>query len=152
MAGKLDLKVKIESDAKVALKARNTEKLGVLRLILAAIKQVEIDEQKDLTEIELINILQSMVKQRKDSIAQFQKADRLELVKIEEFEIEVLNSYLPEMLPEDQIRVFVDNVKRQLNAESIRDMGQVMAELKTQLAGRADMAKVSAIVKEQLSK
>ena len=147
----MNLKAQIESDAKIALKARQTERVGVLRLILAAIKQVEIDEKKDLTETDLVTVLQKMVKQRRESIKQFEKAGRTDLSRIEEKEIEVVEHYLPNMLADAEIKVIIENVKAQINATSIKDMGIMMAELKKQLGGKADMAAVSLLVKQHLT-
>ena len=147
----MSLKTKITDDMKAAMKAREAERLSAIRLMLAAIKQIEVDERKDLSDPEIISVIERMLKQRRDSIAQFQAAGRKDLVDKETFELGLLSSYLPEQLSEDDIASEITAVLAQTGAQGPSDMGKVMGLLKGKLAGRADMAKVSALVKAKLA-
>ena len=146
----MSLKTKITDDMKVAMKAREAERLSAIRLMLAAIKQIEVDERKDLSDPEVISVIERMIKQRRDSIAQFQAAGRKDLVDKETFELGLLSSYLPKQLSDDEIASEITAVLAQTGAQGRSDMGKVMGLLKGKLAGRADMAKVSALVKAKL--
>jgi len=146
----VSLKTKITDDMKAAMKARDAEGLSAIRLMLAAIKQLEVDERKDLSDPEVISVIERMIKQRRDSIAQFQAAGRKDLVDKETFELGLLSSYLPKQLSDDEIASEITAVLAQTGAQGRSDMGKVMGLLKVKLAGRADMAKVSALVKAKL--
>jgi uncharacterized protein YqeY len=146
----VSLKTKITDDMKAAMKAREAERLSAIRLMLAAIKQIEVDERKDLSDPEVISVIERMIKQRRDSIAQFQAAGRKDLVDKETFELGLLSSYLPKQLSDDEIASEITAVLAQTGAQGPSSMGKVMGLLKGKLAGRADMAKVSALVKAKL--
>jgi uncharacterized protein YqeY len=146
----MSLKGQITEDMKAAMKAGNKDRLKVVRLMLAAIKQIEVDERVELDDAGVLAVITKMVKQRRDSIEQFEKGDREDLAKIERNEIAVLDEYLPEQLNAAELAAMVDEVIRTTGAESIRDMGKVMGQIKAKAAGRADMGAVSAKVKERL--
>lgn len=145
------LKSLITEDMKNAMRAKDSERLGAIRLLLAAIKQREVDERIVLSDLDIINIINKMIKQRLDSIAQFQVANRQDLVAKEQKEIDILSCYLPQQLSETEIDLAVQTAMEQARPNSMQDMGKVMAILKVQLAGKADMAKVSAKIKKLLS-
>lgn len=145
------LKQRIQSDMKAALKAGDKPRLGVIRLLMAAVKQREVDERIELDDAGVLAVLDKMVKQRRDSIAQFQDAGRQELADQEQFEIDVLGEYLPAALSEAEIAALIEDAVTQSGAASMRDMGKVMAILKPQLQGRADIGAVSARVKNRLA-
>lgn len=136
---------------KVAMRERDKERLSTIRLILAAIKQQEVDRRETPTDADVLAILDKMVKQRKDSIEQFTKAGRDELAEKEQSEIVVIQDYLPKQLSEEEILTLVDDAISSTGAESMRDMGKVMGILKPQLQGRADMGQVSGLIKSKLS-
>jgi len=145
------LKNQITEDMNSAMKAGEKDRLKVVRLILAAIKQVEVDKRVELDDAAVLAVLDKMVKQRRDSVEQFEKGDREDLAAIERAEIEVLEAYLPEQLSADELAGMVDEVIAATGAESMRDMGKVMGQIKAKAAGRADMGAVSATVKERLN-
>ena len=147
----MSLKNQIFEDMKSAMKAGEKDRLKVVRLILAAIKQVEVDTRTELDDAAVLAVLNKMVKQRRDSVEQFEKGDREDLAAIERAEIEVLQAYLPEQLSAEDLARLVDEVIAATGAESIRDMGKVMGQIKSRAAGRADMGAVSATVKERLN-
>ena len=136
---------------KSAMRAKDAARLSAIRLMLAAIKQKEVDERIELTDADVVSILEKMIKQRRESIAQFEQAARTDLADAEKFELGVLSGYLPQQLGEAQIQAEVDAAVAQTGASGIKDMGKVMAALKPRLAGRADMGRVSALVKSRLS-
>lgn len=144
------LKQRIQDDMKSAMKGGDKRKLGVIRLIMAAIKQREVDERIELDDDQVLAVLDKMVKQRRDSIEQYAKAGRDELAEQEQFEIEVLQEYLPEALSEEEITDLIKQAMADTGAESMRDMGKVMGILKPKLQGRADMGAVSAKIKQLL--
>ena len=146
----MSLKGQITEDMKSALRAGDKDRLKVVRLIMAAIKQVEIDQRIDLDDAAVLSILDKMVKQRRDSIVQFLKGARQDLVDIELAEITVLEQYLPEQLGDAELDALIDDAISATGAESIRDMGKVMGTIKAKAAGRADMGKVGAKVKARL--
>jgi len=146
----MSLKNQITEDMKSAMKAGDKDRLKVVRLILAAVKQVEIDKRIDIDDTGVLSVLDKMVKQRRDSVEQFEKGDREDLAAIERAEITVLEDYLPEQLSADELTALVDEVIVATGAESMRDMGKVMGQIKAKAAGRADMGAVSATVKERL--
>jgi len=133
------------------MKAGDKDRLKVVRLILAAIKQIEVDTRTELDDAAVLTVLTKMVKQRRDSIEAFEKGDREDLAAIERAEILVLEDYLPEQLSAADLAAMVDEVIQSTGAEGIRDMGKVMGQIKAKAAGRADMGAVSATVKERLS-
>jgi uncharacterized protein YqeY len=145
------LKNQITEDMKSAMKAGEQDRLKVVRLILAAIKQVEVDKRVELDDAAVLAVLDKMVKQRRDSVEQFEKGNREDLAAIERAEIDVLETYLPEQLSADELARMVDEVIAATGAESMRDMGKVMGQIKAMAAGRADMGAVSATVKERLN-
>ncbi len=147
----MTLTARINDDVKTAMRSKDKDRLAVLRLITAAIKQIEVDQRITLDDDQVIAVLEKMLKQRKDSIEQFSKAGRDELVAQEAAEIEIIQQYLPEQLSEDEIRSLIDEAVSATGAASMKDMGKVMGLLKPKLAGRADMGLVSRIIKDQLS-
>lgn len=148
----MTIKDRITNDLKDAMRARDQKKLGTLRLITAAIKQIEVDERIVVEDDDrILTILNKLMKQRKESIAQFQTAGRDDLVAQEQYELEIVSHYLPEPLSDDEVNTLIQQTMTALNAEKISDMGKVMAELKPLLQGRADMSKVSALIKAKLS-
>lgn len=144
------LKSQIYNDMKVAMKAGDKDRLKVVRLMLAAIKQIEIDTRTELDDPAVLAVLNKMVKQRRDSVSQFQAGGRDDLVKIELDEITVLETYLPEQMSDAELDTLINQAIEDAGAESIRDMGKVMGLVKTKAAGRADMALVGARVKSRL--
>ena len=146
----MSLKGQIQDDIKTAMKAGEKDRLKVLRLVSAAIKQVEVDERKELDDIAVLGILNKMVKQRRDSITQYTDGNRQDLADIEAAEIVVIETYLPTKLSDDELEEMIDEAIAQSGAENIRDMGKVMGMIKTKAAGRADMGTVGAMVKERL--
>jgi uncharacterized protein YqeY len=147
----MSLKNQITEDMKSAMKAGEKDRLKVVRLILAAIKQVEVDTRTELDDAAVLGVLNKMVKQRRDSVEQFEKGDREDLAAIERAEIEVLGNYLPEQMSAEDLTALVDEVIAATGAEGMRDMGKVMGQIKAKAAGRADMGAVSATVKERLN-
>jgi len=148
----MPLREQLNEDIKTAMKAREQDKLGALRLLLSAVKQREVDERIVLDDAGVVATIEKMIKQRKDSIAQFEKASRQDLADKEKFEIGVLEAYMPKQLSEAEVKVVIDAAVASTGAKGPADMGKVMGIVKAQLAGRADMGKVSALVKEQLAK
>ncbi|MGB5688624.1 MAG: GatB/YqeY domain-containing protein [Woeseiaceae bacterium] len=147
----MPLKNQITEDMKSAMKAGDKDRLKVVRLILAAIKQVEVDQRIELDDAAVLAVLDKMVKQRRDSVEQFENGNREDLAAIERAEIEVLQGYLPEQLSAAELTALVDEVIAASGAEGMRDMGKVMGQIKAKAAGRADMGAVSATVKERLA-
>ncbi len=146
----MSLKGKITEDMKSAMKAGEKDRLRAVRLILAAVKQIEVDTRTELDDATVLSVLDKMVKQRRDSVEQFQKGGRDDLVNIELAEIAVIETYLPEQLSDEELDSLIDEVISATGAESIRDMGKVMGQIKSKAAGRADMGAVSAKVKARL--
>jgi uncharacterized protein YqeY len=146
-----DIKNKINDDVKAAMRSKDKERLGALRLMQAAFKQKEVDERIELNDEQVLAILDKMAKQHRDSISQFKDAKRDDLVKIEKFELNIIEEYLPAQLSEDEINTFIDNAISKTGADSIKDMGKVMGTLKGELQGRADMGKVSGLIKARLN-
>ncbi len=147
----MSLKGQITEDMKSAMKAGDKDRLKVVRLIRAAIKQIEIDTREELDDAAVLTVLTKMVKQRRDSVDQFEKGDREDLAAIERAEIVVLQDYLPEQLSADALGTIVDEAIKSSGAEGIRDMGKVMGIVKSKAAGRADMGAVSSTVKDRLN-
>jgi uncharacterized protein YqeY len=146
----VSLKGQITEDMKSAMKAGDKDRLKVVRLMLAAIKQIEIDKRIELDDAAVLSVLDKMVKQRRDSVEQFEKGNRKDLAEIELAEIAILENYLPEKLSDAELDVLIDAAIASSGAESIRDMGKVMAAVKTKAAGAADMGAVGAKVKARL--
>tara|TARA_B110000438_G_scaffold301363_1_gene356057 strand:+ start:895 stop:1344 length:450 start_codon:yes stop_codon:yes gene_type:complete len=147
----MSLKGQITEDMKSAMKAGEKDRLKVVRLILAAIKQIEVDTREDLDEATVLAVLTKMVKQRRDSVEQFEQGNREDLAAIERAEIVILDTYLPEQLSATELAVMIDKVIQATGASGIRDMGKVMGQIKVKASGRADMGAVSAVIKERLS-
>jgi uncharacterized protein YqeY len=145
------LKAKITEDMKTAMKAKDAQRLSAIRLLLTAIKQREIDERIELTDADVLGIVEKLIKQRRDSISQFQAANRQDLVDGETFELGVLSAYLPKQLSEAEVGEEVAKAIEETGAKRVPDMGKVMGLLKGRLAGRADMGKVSGLVRAKLS-
>lgn len=144
------LKLQIQSDMKTAMKAGDKTRLGVIRLMLAAIKQREIDERIELDDAQVLAVLDKMIKQRRDSISQYSGAGREDLAEIERFEVEVIQSYLPRALTDEELTSLIDTAMASTQASAMSDMGKVMGLLKPRIQGRADVGSVSARVKQRL--
>ena len=142
---------RIKEDMKACMKAGNKARLGVIRLILSAIKQVEVDERIQLDNDRVILVLDKMLKQRRESIKQFADAGRYDLVAIEEAEVLVIQDFLPQALSEEEVDTMVSDAVTESGAESVKDMGKVMGLLKAKMQGRADMSVVSAKIKAALA-
>ena len=147
----MSLKARITEDMKLAMKARDAARLSAVRLLLSAIKQREVDERKDITDAEVLAVIEKMLKQRRDSITQYEAASRQDLADTEKFEVGVLSGYMPQQLTDDEIAAEVQAVIAAVGAKGPADMGKVMGAVKGKLAGRADMGKVSALVKSRLA-
>ena len=147
----MTLKDRIREDMKTALRAKDTARLSAVRLLLAAIKQREVDERIELIDADVVAVIDKMLKQRRDSIRQYGDAGRQDLVRAEEFEVQVLTSYMPSGLSDAEVEAAVAEAIATTGAKSAQDMGKVMSALKSKLAGRADMAKVSALVRGKLA-
>ena len=146
----MSLKARIQEDVKSALRAHERERLAVLRLISAAIKQKEVDERIELDDEQVLSVLDKMVKQRRESVEQFGQAGRDDLVARESYELELIQTYLPEALDEKELDSLIRSVILELGASSVRDMGPVMNALRGKVQGRADMKVVSQAVKARL--
>jgi uncharacterized protein len=148
----MNLKEKITEDMKAAMRAKDSEKLGAIRLLTAAMKQKEVDERVELTDAMVLAIVEKQIKQRKDSITAFNQAGRTDLVAKEQFELDVLSVYLPAQMSDAEVDAAIKQAIAQTGAAGAQDMGKLMAVLKPVLAGKADMGKVSGLVKAALSK
>lgn len=144
------LKPKLQSDMKSSMKAGDKTRLSVIRLMLAAINQIEVDERIELDDSRITAVLDRMTKQRRESIEHFSRASRDDLIAIEEYELKIIREYLPEPLSEAEINTLVEQSIQTSGASSIKDMGRVMGLLKPRLQGRADMKKVSQLIKSRL--
>ena len=147
----MTLKERVTEDMKAAMRARDPARLSAVRLLLAAMKQKEVDERVELSDADVLGIIDKMVKQRRESIAQYEKAARADLAAVEKFEIGVLTAYLPQQLSQAEMEQAVLAAVAESGASGVKDMGKVMALLRPKLAGRADMGKVSGLVKAKLS-
>ena len=147
----MGLKDQITEDMKNAMRAKDSERLGTIRMLMAAMKQKEVDERVVLDDVAIIAIVDKLIKQRKDSIAAFETADRQDLVDKEKAELEVLKVYLPQRMSAEEVTAAVQAIVDELGAKGPGDMGKVMGAVKTQLAGKADMGQVSAAVKAALA-
>ena len=146
----MSIKDRIQQDMKDAMRAKDKARLGTIRLILAAIKQREVDERIELDDEQVIVVLDKMAKQRRESISQFELASRDDLIAQENFELGIIQPYLPEALGEDELKALIDAAMAASGASSIKDMGKVMGQLKPKIQGRADMSAVSALIKSRL--
>ena len=146
-----EIKNRIDDDVKAAMRSKDKEYLGALRLIQAAFKQKEVDERIELSDEQALAILDKMAKQHRDSITQFEQANRDDLVEVEQKELDIIEEYLPAQLSEEEINTFIEDAISKTGADSIKDMGKVMGVLKGQLQGRADMGKVSGLIKARLN-
>ena len=154
MPGRFDfmtLKNKITEDMKTAMRAKDAARLGTVRLLLAAMKQKEVDERVELSDADVLAIIDKMIKQRRESIAQFEKAARTDLAEVEKAEVGVLSGYLPQQLSEAEVGEAIAAAIAETGAAGAKDMGKVMGLLKPRLAGRTDMGKVSGLVKAKLA-
>ncbi len=147
----MSLKEQISEDMKTAMRAKDSARLGTIRLLLAAIKQKEVDERITLDDAQVTAVIDKMLKQRRDSISQFESAGRQDLVDAEKFELDVLTAYMPQQMGADEVAAVIAEVIAAVGAAGPADMGKVMGPLKEKLAGRTDMAQASALVKAALS-
>lgn len=147
----MSLKEKINEDMKSAMRSKDVALLGTIRLIQAAIKQKEVDERILVDDSSVISIIEKMLKQRNDSIEAFKKANRIDLVDKEEFEVSVLKNYMPEQMNSEEVEKIIQEVIKKIGASSMKEMGPVMAQAKEILSGKANMAEVSKIIKAKLS-
>lgn len=146
----MSLKAQITEDMKNAMRAKETARLGTIRLLLSAIKQREVDERIELTDADVIGVIEKMLKQRRDSIAAYESAKRTDLADIEKFEVSVLQTYLPQQFTEDEVKAILEKVVADTGATGMQDMGKVMAAIKPFVAGKADMGKISGLIKARL--
>ena len=146
----MTLKAQISEDMKNAMRAKDSARLGTIRLLQAAIKQREVDERIELDDSNVIAVIEKMLKQRRDSIAAYESANRNDLADVEKFEVSVLQTYLPQQLTEDEIKDILEKVVVDTGAAGIKDMSKVMAAIKPLVAGRADMGKISGLIKTRL--
>ena len=136
---------------KTAMRAKDAPRLSAIRLLLSGIKQREVDERKELSDADVVAVIEKMIKQRRESIAQYEQAARKDLADVEKFELQLLSGYLPQQMSDAEVQQEVSKAVAESGASGIKDMGKVMAVLKPRLAGKADMAKVSNLVKSKLS-
>ena len=146
-----DLKARISEETKTAMKARDKDRVAALRMINAEIKRIEVDERRELTDDDVLGVLTRMLKQRRDSLSQFEEAGREDLAATERFEIDIVESFMPAAMSEADIEALVEKVIAETGASGMQDMGKVMGAVKSAITGRADMAVVSAKVKAQLA-
>ena len=147
----MSLKQQITEDMKTAMRAKDSVRLGAIRLLLSAIKQREVDERIELTDADVIAVIEKMLKQRRDSITAFEGAGRTDLADIEKFEVSVLQTYMPKQMSDAEISAIVDQVIADSGAQGAKDMGKVVGLVKPLVAGMADMGKVSGLIKARLS-
>ena len=147
----MSLKQQITEDMKTAMRAKDSVRLGAIRLLLSAIKQREVDERIELTDADVIAVIEKMLKQRRDSIAAFESANRIDLADIEKFEVSVLQTYMPKQLSDNELNQIITQVMADTGAAGAKDMGKVVGLVKPLVAGVADMGKVSGLIKARLS-
>jgi len=147
----MTLKARITDDMKAAMRAKEAARLSAIRLLLSAMKQREVDERIELSDADVMGIIEKMIKQRRESIVQYEKGGRADLADAEKFEVGVLTAYLPQQMAEADVAAAIDAALAETGAKAMPDMGRVMAILKPRLAGRADMGRVSALVKARLA-
>ena len=146
----MSLKAQISEDMKTAMRAKDSVRLGAIRLLQAAIKQREVDERIELNDSDVIAAIEKMLKQRRDSIAAYESANRQDLADVEKFEVSVLQTYLPQQFSDDEINAILEKVVTETGAAGIKDMSKVMAAIKPLVLGRADMGKISGLIKTRL--
>ena len=146
----MSLKAQISEDMKTAMRAKDSVRLGAVRLLLSAIKQREVDERVELDDSNVIAVIEKMLKQRRDSITAYESANRHDLADVEKFEVTVLQTYLPQQLSEDEVKAILEQVVVDTGAAGIKDMSKVMVAIKPLVAGRADMGKISGLIKARL--
>jgi len=146
----MSLKIQIQEDVKIAMRSKDRQRLGVLRLIMAAVKQREVDERIELDDSAMLAVLDKMSKQRRESLEQYSEAGRDDLAAQERFELDVIGDYMPDPLDEAELKSLIDQAMSDTGASSIRDMGAVMGQLRPHVQGRADMKQVSAAVRDRL--
>ena len=146
----MTLKARISEDMKNAMRAKDSARLGAIRLLQSVIKQREVDERIELNDGQVIEAIEKMLKQRRDSISQYEAANRHDLADVEKFEVSVLQEYLPQALTEDEVAAILEQVISETGASGIKDMSKVMAAVKPLVVGRADMAKISGLIKTRL--
>jgi uncharacterized protein len=147
----VSLKAQITEDMKTAMRAKDSARLGAIRLLQAAIKQREVDERIELDDTQVIEAIEKMLKQRRDSIEAYEKAGRQDLVDVEKFEVGVLQAYLPQAFSDDEVKAILEKVITDTAASGMKDMGKVMAAIKPLVIGRADMGKISGLIKARLN-
>ena len=147
----MSLKNQITEDMKTAMRAKDSARLGAIRLLLSAIKQREVDERIELTDADVISVIEKMLKQRRDSITAFESANRVDLADIEKYEVGVLQTYMPKQMSDDEIDAIINQVIADSGASGAKDMGKVVGLVKPLVAGMADMGKVSGLIKTKLS-
>jgi len=147
----MSLKEKITADMQDAMRSKESEKLNAIRLLQSSIKQKEVDDRVDIDDESILSIIEKMLKQRRDSIEAFKKANRNDLVDKEEFEVKILQTYMPEPLSAKEVEKEIDEAIKSTNAKNMKDMGSVMALVKAKVSGRANMAEVSKKIKEKLT-
>jgi uncharacterized protein YqeY len=146
----VSLKARISEDMKNAMRAKDSARLGAIRLLQSAIKQREVDERIELDDMQVVEAIEKMLKQRRDSISQYEAANRHDLADVEKFEVGVLQEYLPQALTDQEVDVILTQVITETGAVGIKDMSKVMAGIKPLVVGRADMAKISGLIKSRL--
>jgi len=146
----VSLKTQISEDMKTAMRAKDSARLSAVRLLLSAMKQREVDERIELSDTHVIEIIEKMLKQRRDSISQYEAANRNDLADVEKFEVGVLTGYLPQAFTEAEVNAIIENAIKESGAAGVKDMGKVMALVKPQIVGRADMGQVSGLIKTKL--
>lgn len=146
----MTLKARISDDMKNAMRAKDSARLGAIRLLLSAIKQREVDERIEVSDTQVVEAIEKMLKQRRDSISQYEAANRHDLADVEKFEVSVLQEYLPQALNEDEVNAIIEQAIADTGAAGIKDMSKVMAVVKPQVVGRADMGKISGLIKSRL--
>ena len=151
LKNQITLKEKVTEDMKTSMRAKDSGRLGAIRLLLSAIKQREVDERIELTDADVISVIEKMLKQRRDSIAAFELAKRDDLADIEKFEVSVLQTYMPKQMSDAEISAIVNQVIADSGAQGAKDMGKVVGLVKPLVAGMADMGKVSGLIKARLS-
>ena len=147
----MTLQERVDSDLKDAMRAKDTARLGTIRLLLSAIKQREVDERIELTDADVIAVIEKMLKQRRDSIAAFESANRTDLADIEKYEVSVLQTYMPKQMTDAEVDAIIAQVIADSGAQGAKDMGKVVGLVKPLVAGMADMGKVSGLIKAKLS-
>jgi len=147
----MTLRAQISEDMKSAMRAKDSTRLGTIRLLQAALKQREVDERIELADADVISVIEKMLKQRRDSITAYEKAERADLADVEKAEVVVLQTYLPKQLTDEEVSAILEKVVAETGAASMKDMGKVMGAIKPLVAGKADMGKISGLIKARLA-